>query len=94
MAYKQAKGFARRPVYRSTATRRVAQIAAAAVAFALCAGLQACTSDPTWPSMAKVSDLTNILTPEERQKAVQDLQKSDQGQNSNASATTVKPAQQ
>jgi len=72
--------------------RRVAQIAA--VAFALCAGLSACTSDPTWPSMAKVTDLTNILTPEERQKAVQDLQKSDQGQNSNAAATTVKPAQQ
>ncbi|MGO9170996.1 MAG: hypothetical protein ACLP7P_03395 [Rhodomicrobium sp.] len=74
--------------------RRVAQVAVAGIALALCAGLPACTSDPTWPSMAKVSDLTNILTPEERQKAVQDLQKSDQGQNSNAAATTAKPAQQ
>ncbi|MGO8955131.1 MAG: hypothetical protein ACLQF2_17645 [Rhodomicrobium sp.] len=74
--------------------RRVVQIAAAGVAFALCAGLQACTSDPTWPSLAKVTDLTNILTPEERQKAVQDLQKSDQGQNSNAAAPAAKPGQQ
>lgn len=45
-----------------------------------CLGLQACASqDPSWPVIGKVSDLTNILSPEERQKAVADLQKQDQG---------------
>ncbi len=64
--------------------------AAAGVAFAFCAGLQACSSDPSWPTLSKVTDLTNTMTAEERQKAVQDLQKNDP----NASPSIVaKPAQ-
>jgi len=72
---------------------RIGQAAAAGLALALCSGLQACSSDPSWPGIAKVSDVGNILTPEERQKAVQDLQKSDQSQNGNSGGATVKPAQ-
>jgi hypothetical protein len=54
------------------------RLAAAAIALSLAAGLPACSSDPGWPALGKVSDLGNILTPEERQKAVQDMQKTDQ----------------
>jgi hypothetical protein len=49
----------------------------AAILFALCAGLQACSTGPDWPTLGKISDLTNIMTAEQRQKAVQDLQKND-----------------
>ena len=37
--------------------------------------LTACAEDPKYPSLSKISDLGTILTPEERQKAVEDLQK-------------------
>lgn len=43
-----------------------------------CAGLAACAEDPNYPSLGKISGLENILTPEERQKAVQDLQRQEQ----------------
>ncbi len=47
-------------------------------AVAICAALAACAEDPKYPSLAKITDLGSILTPEERQKAVQDLQKQEQ----------------
>ncbi len=56
------------------------------LALALCAGLPACSVDPAWPSLGKISDLSNILSPEERQKAVQDLQKDNPNQNTSADA--------
>ncbi len=66
--------------------------AAAAFALALCTGLGGCTSGPEWPSVAKISDVGNVMTPEQRQKALQDMQKSDHGQ-SNASGSQAKQAQ-
>ncbi len=44
-------------------------------ALVLCASLAGCAENPNYPSVATISDLGNVLTPEERQKAVQDLQK-------------------
>ena len=56
---------------------KIALGASLAVA-AICAGLTACAEDPRYPSLSKISDLGTILTPEERQKAVEDLQKQEQ----------------
>ncbi len=73
--------------------RRISGLAAAALALALCAGLGACSSDPSWPTLGKVTDLDNVMTPEQRQKALQDLQKGDQGQNGSATAPQAKQGQ-
>jgi hypothetical protein len=65
----------------------------AGILFALCAGMQACSSDPSWPALGKISDLSNILTAEQRQKAVQDLQKNDPNHDKDAAAQKLAPAQ-
>jgi hypothetical protein len=44
----------------------------AAVLFALALG--ACAQDSSWPDVGKITDLSGGMTPEERQKAVQDMQ--------------------
>jgi hypothetical protein len=67
--------------------------AGAGILFALLAGLQACSTSADWPSLGKVSDLTNIMTAEERQKAVQDLQKNDPNHDKDAAAAKTVPAQ-
>ena len=72
--------------------RRTATAAAAAFALALCAGLGGCASGQEWPSVAKISDVGNVMTPEQRQKALEDMQKSDHGQ-SNSSGSQAKQAQ-
>ncbi|MGO9546550.1 MAG: hypothetical protein ACLPPF_17360 [Rhodomicrobium sp.] len=69
---------------------RFRQMAAAGAVLALCAGLQACASDPSWPSISKVTDVGNVMTAEERQKAVQDLQKSDSSHDGDAAAAASK----
>ena len=74
------------------ARRTACPAAAAAFALALCAGLGGCASSQEWPSVAKISDVGNVMTPEQRQKAVQDMQKGDQGQ-SNATGSQAKQAQ-
>ena len=56
----------------------------------MCAGLTACAEDPKYPSLSKISDLGGILTPEERQKAVEDLQKQDQAHSGDAVKTASK----
>jgi hypothetical protein len=61
--------------------------AGAGILFALLAGLNGCASDPSWPTLGKISDLNNILTTEERQKAVQDLQKNDPNHDKDAGKT-------
>ncbi len=61
---------------------KFAPLAAGLMAIVICAGLTACADDPKYPSLAKITDLGSILTPEERQKAVQDLQKQDQSHSS------------
>ncbi len=75
------------------AAHRLRQLAAAGVAIALSGGLQACSSDAGWPSLNKVSDLRNILSPEERQKAVQELQKEDQSHSSGTAKAPAKSSQ-
>jgi hypothetical protein len=57
---------------------------------AMCAGLTACAEDPKYPSLSKISDLGSILTPEERQKAVEDLQRQDQAHGGDAVKTASK----
>ncbi len=76
-----------------TTARRMTGAAAAVLALALCTGLGACSSDPSWPTLGKVSDLTNVMTPEERQKALQDLQKGDQAQTGSTTGTPAKQGQ-
>lgn len=65
--------------------------AGAGILFAVSAGLQACSTGPDWPTLGKSSDLTNIMTAEQRQKAVQDLQKNDK--DAGAGKTAPAPAQ-
>jgi hypothetical protein len=74
-------------------TRRVLRGAGIGILFALSAALQACSTDPSWPTLGKMSDLTNVLTAEERQKAVQDLQKNDPNREKDAAAAKAAPAQ-
>jgi uncharacterized membrane protein YgcG len=66
--------------------------ARAAILFALLAGLQACSSNPEWPTLGKISDLDNILTTEQRQKAVQDLQKNDANHDKDTAAAKTAPS--
>lgn len=74
-------------------SRRFRRLAAVGVALSLAAGLPACSSDPSWPTLGKVPDLGNVLTPEERQKAVQDMQKIGDAQANNATPAIVKSGQ-
>jgi hypothetical protein len=57
------------------------------------AGLRACSSDPSWPSAGQISDLTHILTPEERHKAVEQLEKNDPNYAASQSKPQDKQAQ-
>ena len=69
---------------------KIAAVGAGIVAATMCAGLTACADDPKYPSLSKISDLGSILTPEERQKAVEDLQKQDQAHGGDAVKTASK----
>jgi hypothetical protein len=64
--------FALRAEFRTESSRRAA---AAIVALGLCAGLPACTDDGAYPSLAKIEDVGPVMTPEERQKAMEGLQR-------------------
>jgi hypothetical protein len=77
----------------NTARRKAVSAAAVAFALALSGGLGGCASTQEWPSLSKISDLDNVMTPEERQKALQEMQKSDQGQSGNTSGSHAKQAQ-
>ena len=74
----------------NTGKMRVASSGASLTVAAICAGLTACAEDPKYPSLSKISELGTILTPEERQKAVQDLQKQDQEHSADAVKTASK----
>ena len=69
---------------------KIVSLGAGIAAATMCAGLTACADDPRYPSLAKISDLGSILTPEERQKAVEDLQKQDQAHSADAVKTASK----
>ena len=53
--------------------------------------LSGCAEDPKYPSLTKISDLENILSPEERQKTLQDLQKQEQTHSNDAIKEIEKP---
>ena len=71
--------------FKNEKRQRWAFAAASVFAFALCTGLAGCAEDPSYPGLSRISDLGTILTPEERQKTVDDLQK-----NANAGKTAPK----
>ena len=48
------------------------------LAVTLCVGLPACAENRNYPSLSTITDLGSVLTPQERQKAVEELQKQDQ----------------
>ena len=73
--------------------RRMKQAAGAAAIFALCGALQACASDPDWPTTSKITDIGTVMTPEEREKAVQDLKKNDTGHSAGTTAPSAKQSQ-
>jgi len=91
MLYRGGKGVALRLLCKRN-RRCISRLAAGCIALPLMA-LPACTSDPDWPALGKVTDLSNAMTPEERQKAVQDLQKANQGPNNNAAGAPAKQGQ-
>ncbi len=62
----------------STLKNRIEILVAKGIAIALCAGLAACAEGRNYPSLSKITDMGNILTPQQQQKAVQELQKQDQ----------------
>jgi hypothetical protein len=80
--------FALRAGLGSTKQRVVGRAAASLLCIALCAALSACAGNENYPSLAKIADIGQIMTPEERQKAVDDLQKQDQTHSSEAAKTT------
>lgn len=45
------------------------------ISIGLCAGLASCADDSSYPSVAKIADVGTVLTPEERQKVLDNLQK-------------------
>jgi hypothetical protein len=94
MRHKARRQGALQYVSKGKIARRTLQGAGIGILFALCAGLQSCSSDASWPTLGKISDLTNIMTAEERQKAVQDLQKNDPNHdNKDAAAAKTARAQ-
>lgn len=66
-----------------------ASFGASLIALGMCAGLTACADDPKYPTLGKISDLENILSPAERQKTVQDLQKQDQAHTNTSAGQTA-----
>jgi uncharacterized membrane protein YgcG len=90
MRYSACQRFAFSGGSKAVAFRQTARIAAVAAALFVCAGLTACAEDPKYPSLAKITGLENILSPEERQKAVQDLQKQEENHSSDASKAIAK----
>ncbi len=70
--------FVLRDEFKTERPRRLRQMAACFIAVGMCAGLGACAEDADYPSLAKIEDVGTVLTPEERQKALAELQKLDQ----------------
>jgi hypothetical protein len=68
-----------------------ARLALCCFAMAIGAGLSSCAESPNYPSLSKITDLGTILSPEERQKAVQDMQKQEQTHSNDAAKAIAKP---
>lgn len=67
--------FALRAEFKAAMPRFLRGAAAAVIAIGLCAGLSACAEDSRYPSLSKIDDVGNVLTPEEQQKTVDELKK-------------------
>lgn len=80
MEHKTRIGFALREFVKLLHITRTWRWMAGAAFVIVCATLSGCADSPssTYPSLSKITGLGNILTPEERQKAVQDLEKQEQ----------------
>jgi hypothetical protein len=74
----------------SQSISRITRFTLIAACLSVCAGLPGCADSPNsaYPSLSKITDLGNILTPDEQKKAVQDLQKDE-----NRSQTAAKDIQ-
>jgi hypothetical protein len=75
--------FALRAEFKAEKPRVLRAAAAGLIAIGLCAGLTACAEDPKYPSLTKIDDVGTVLTPEERQKTVEDLKAQAPGAPSN-----------
>jgi hypothetical protein len=73
--HRACEKFTLRAGFRAEKLRFLRAAAASVIAIALCAGLSACAEDTRYPSLSKIDDVGTVLTPEERQKAVEDLKK-------------------
>jgi hypothetical protein len=56
-----------------------------------CGGLLACAEDRNFPSLSKITDFGSVLSPEQRDKTIQDLQKQSQTNAGVASKTAEQP---
>jgi hypothetical protein len=92
MLYRSGRAVALRIEHKINA-RACARLAAACFIAMFGALLSGCAEDPKYPSLTKISDLENILSPEDRQKAVQEMQKQEQTHSSDAIKAIEKPDQ-
>jgi hypothetical protein len=93
MRHRESNVFALRSEVKRLLGGRFKELLACGAILVLCTSLQACSSDPSWPSPGQISDLTHILTPEERQKAVEQLEKEDRSRVADQSKPQDKQAQ-
>jgi hypothetical protein len=84
MQYQSGTSFSLRIEARSPVWCNRGRLAAGFLAIAFCAALSACAENPNYPNLSKITELGNILSPEERQKALQDMQKQEQTHSSDA----------
>jgi hypothetical protein len=54
---------------------RAGRVGASLLVVGFCLSLAACAEDLSYPSVAGISDVGRVLTPEERQKTVEELQR-------------------
>ena len=93
MRHEAGKALALRIGYWMGTRSHYARLAAGCSMIVFCAGLSGCADESRYPTLSKISDLENILSPEERQKAMQDLQKQEQSHGSDAVKAIEKPSQ-
>ncbi len=91
MRNRPVREFALRKGHESSAPRRVAGLLSLFSALALCGSLGACAEDSKYPSLSKITDLTDILSPEDRKKALEDMQKQEQTHGADAAKAIEKP---
>jgi hypothetical protein len=79
--------FTLRAVFKVGVPRVLRGVSAGLMATGLCLSLAACADDTRYPSLSKIDDVGTVLTPEERQKAVEDLKKQEKAHYAGAQKT-------